>query len=91
MLVAALAQRALRHAERPTDVGDARRRFSNEQSLEPGQNVSMAAAGRLFLLRPIRQTLDQCLEQLLLQSVSGLKIRQAPYPLKAYPNVTLMD
>src|SRR5215472_6386350 len=76
MLFAALAQRTLRHAERGTDVGDARRRFGDEQSLEPGQNVSMAAAGRLFLLRPLRQTLDQGMEQLLLQSVSGPKIRQ---------------
>jgi hypothetical protein len=59
MLCAALAERALRHAERGTDVGDARRRFGDEQSLEPGQNVSVAAAGRRFLLHPSRQTLDQ--------------------------------
>jgi hypothetical protein len=86
MLFAALAERALRHAERGTDIGDARRRFGDEQILEPGQNVSMAAAGFPFLLCPLRQTFDQRMEQLLLQPVSGLKVGQRSGACLGHPD-----
>jgi hypothetical protein len=51
---AAIAQRALRYAERPADVRHVQGRFGNEQILKPGENVAVAAVGRRFLLRPFR-------------------------------------
>src|SRR5215469_807098 len=52
VLLAALAQRALRHAERRADASHRQEGFSSEQILEPGKNVSMTAAGSRFHVRP---------------------------------------
>jgi hypothetical protein len=74
MLLAAHAQRPLRHAERRADVRNGQEWLGSQQVLEPRENVSMMSPGCRFLLGPFRQTFDQYMEQLLLQPIRCLTI-----------------
>jgi hypothetical protein len=76
MPFAAFAQRTVRNAERRADLSYGQKRLGYEQILEPGNEVSMAAAGRRFFLRLFGQTLYQRMEQLLFQPVRSLRVSE---------------
>ena len=86
MFLAAIAQHALRDAERGADVGHWQAWFGREHFLEPGKNVSMMAAGRCLLRGPFRQTFDQRVEQLLLQPMRRLNVGQRSHARFRHPN-----
>src|SRR5215471_2703129 len=86
MLFTALAQRALRRAERRRDASHGEDRFSSEEVLELGQDVSMSATGCRFLLHSLRQTLDQLMQQLLLQPMRGLKVDEGSGACLRHPD-----
>ena len=73
VLLAALAQRFFRDAERPADFGSVQKGLILEQILEPRKDVSMPTGGLGFLVaRSCRQALDQGVDQLMLQPVRRL-------------------
>jgi hypothetical protein len=76
MPFAAFAQRTVRNAERRADLSYGQKRLGYEQILEPGNEVSMAAAGRRFFFRLFGQTLYQRMEQLLFQPVRSLRVSE---------------
>ena len=74
MLVAARAQQAVGNPEGRADVGHAQERFISNQILEASKNIAVAATSRGLLVSCSRETLDQGMEQLLLQPMRRLKV-----------------
>jgi hypothetical protein len=70
VLLAALAQRALRDTQRRADFANVRKGLVLQQILKPGKDASMSAGGLGLLVgRSPRQALDQGVDQLVLQPV----------------------
>src|SRR5262249_34259203 len=61
-------------------------RFGGEQILEPSKYVPVAAAGRRLFLGTFRQTVDQSVEQLLLQPVRSQKVGERARACFGHPD-----
>jgi hypothetical protein len=92
VLLAALAQQPLRNTDFSTDIGHARNAARREQILKARENVSVATCGtRFFMSLACQETLDQGMDQLLLQPVRRFGIDKCSRTSFGPPNSRLVQ